>query len=213
VTYQNQRLSWPRQEGVQSYKVLRNGQAVATATSPEFAVPTGAYAAYQVIAVDPAGLESFASEPLEVGLVAASQQYQVEAVAPKAGQAYKGFTGPGFVEISRTRNARLTIPVTVPETGLYALDFRYANGNGPTHTNNQCAIRTLRDAAGRHLGTVVLPQRGDGEWSNWGFSNPVLVRLTKGTHPVLLAYEPANANMNGAVNQAMLDYLRVKKVQ
>lgn len=45
---------------------------------------------------------------------------------------------------------------------------------------------------------------------NWGFSNPLLVRLEKGKNSLHLALEPANANMNGAVNQAMLDYLRVQ---
>jgi hypothetical protein len=100
----------------------------------------------------------------------------------------------------------------VPEAGLYAVDFRYANGNGPTNTNNKCAIRTLRMGP-KLLGTIVLPQRGVDEWSNWGFSNAVLVQLDKGTHQLTLAYEPANTNMNGAVNQAMLDYLRVQKIR
>ncbi len=59
----------------------------------------------------------------------------------------------------------------------------------------------------------MLPQRGVDEWSNWGFSNAVLVHLDKGSHQLTLAYDPANTNMNGAVNQAMLDYLRVRKVR
>ena len=41
----------------------------------------------------------------------------------------------------------------------------------------------------------------------------MLVCLDKGTHPLTLAFEPANENMNGEVNQAMLDYLRLRKVQ
>jgi hypothetical protein len=100
----------------------------------------------------------------------------------------------------------------VAEAGLYAVDFRYANGNGPINTANKCAIRTLR-LNGKQLGTIVLPQRGVGEWSDWGFTNAVLVPLPKGTHQLTLAYEPANANMNEAVNQAMLDYLRVQKIK
>jgi len=103
--------------------------------------------------------------------------------------------------------------VEVPEAGLYALDFRYANGNGPVNTDNKCAIRTLRDGQGQLLGTVVLPQRGVGEWSNWGFSNAILVPLAKGKNTLTLTYEPANTNMNGAVNQAMLDCLRVRRVR
>ena len=212
VAYANHRLSWNKPEGAEEYQVLRNGALINTIKAPEYVVPAGGFAVYQVIAVDDAGRESFASEPVETGVEATARRVQLETVAPKADLAYRGFTGQGFVEISQSRNTALTIPVTVPATGVYALDFRYANGNGPINTNNRCAIRTLRN--GRELlGTVVLPQRGVEEWSNWGFSNPILVRLEKGTHPLTLAYEPANANMSGEVNQAMLDYLRVKRVE
>jgi hypothetical protein len=103
--------------------------------------------------------------------------------------------------------------VQAPATGRYALDFRYANGNGPINTSNKCAFRTLRDAAGRQLGTAVFPQRGVDEWSDWGFSNPIIVELPKGTHTLTLVYEPANENMNGEVNQAMLDYVRLTRVE
>ena len=214
VTLAAQRLTWNSIEGAKIYKVLKNGILLTTTVTPGFDVPAGLFAAYQVIAVDDAGRESFASEPLETGAetAAITRQVQLETVAPKAALAYKGFTGKGFVEITPTRNTTLTIPVTVPETGLYAVDFRYANGNGPINTNNKCAFRTLRRGP-ELLGTIVLPQRGVEEWSNWGFSNPILVHLEKGTHPLTLAYEPANQNMNGEVNQAMLDYLRVKKVE
>jgi hypothetical protein len=64
----------------------------------------------------------------------------------------------------------------------------------------------------QRLGTIVLPQRGVAEWSNWGYSNAVLLRLEKGSYPLTLAFEPANENMNGQVNQAMLDHLRLTRV-
>ncbi|WP_210520992.1 alpha-L-rhamnosidase-related protein [Hymenobacter terricola] len=207
------RLNWNKPEGAEEFQLLKNGLLISTTKATEYAVPAGPFAAYQVIAVDDASRESFASEPIETGTDAAAiRPVQLETVAPKATQAYKGYTGKGFVEITATKNTALTIPVTVPETGLYALDFRYANGNGPINTNNKCAIRTLRRGP-TLLGTVVLPQRGVEEWSNWGFSNPILVRLSTGTHLLTLAYEPANQNMNGEVNQAMLDYLRVMRVE
>ena len=207
-------LSWSKPEGAEKFLVLKNGALVTTIRTPEYVVPAGPFAAYQIIAVDEAGRESFASEPIETGLEAATaiRSVQLETLVPKATQAYKGYSGKGFVEITPTINRTLTIPVTVPETGLYALDFRYANGNGPINTNNKCAIRTLRRGS-ELLGTVVLPQRGVDEWSNWGFSNSILVQLEKGTHPLTLAYEAANQNMSGEVNQAMLDYLRVKRVE
>ena len=212
VTLTNNRLTWAKQEGVKSYRILKNGQQVATTTAPEAATDAPGYAEYQVIAVDAAGLESFASEPLVMNGEKLSQLYQLEGLAPKSTLAYKGFTGEGFVEISKTKNKVLTIPVTVLETGLYAVDFRYANGNGPINTENKCALRTLR-LGQRQLGTIVLPQRGVGEWSNWGFTNAVLTRLEKGPQTLTLAFEPANENMNGNVNQAMLDGLRLTRLQ
>jgi hypothetical protein len=213
VTFANDRLHWVAVSGATEYRVLKNGQPVATVRETEFAVPAESFAAWQVVAVNAARHESFASEPLELGREATGDgQVQLETVAGKSALPYKGFTGKGFIETTTTKNTTLTIPVTVAEAGLYALDFRYANGNGPINTNNKCAIRTLRRGA-ELLGTVVLPQRGVEEWSNWGFSNPVLVRLEKGTTRLTLAYEPANQNMNIAVNQAMLDYLRVRRVE
>ncbi|SMC00575.1 Glycogen debranching protein-like [Hymenobacter roseosalivarius DSM 11622] len=211
VTFASNRLTWTKQEGVRSYRVLKNGQAIATTTALESPADATAYAEYQVVAVDAAGLESFASEPLVVNGERFSQLYQLESVAPKATLPYKGFAGQGFVEISKTKNKVLAIPVTVPEAGLYAVDFRYSNGNGPINTENKCAIRTLRNGQ-QQLGTIVMPQRGVAEWSNWGFSNSVLVRLENGPQTLTLAFEPANENMNGAVNQAMLDYLRLTRV-
>jgi len=212
VTLANNHLHWPAQPDAQQYKVLKDGKVLAAVSTLEYPILASAYAEYQVVAVAQNGLESFASEPLPVGGQATARQVQLETVAAKATQAHKGYSGQGFVEISTTKNRTLTIPVTVPEAGLYAIDFRYANGNGPINTNNKCAIRTLQ-MGGKQLGTIVLPQRGVEEWSNWGFTNAVLVQLPSGTHQLTLAYEPANTNMNGAVNQAMLDYLRVQKVR
>jgi hypothetical protein len=219
VTYRAGKLRWEPVAGANFYLVLRNGKVINDSSTADdtvldyFSVPDLAgYHEYQVIAGTRAGLQSFASEPLAVGPGLFTHEIQLETLAPKAPQPYKGYAGKGFVEISTTKNPTLTIPVTVPETGEYALDFRYANGNGPINTNNQCAIRTLR-RGGELLGTVVLPQRGVAEWSNWGFSNPIRVRLEKGTHALTLAYEPANQNMNGTVNQAMLDYLRLRRVE
>jgi hypothetical protein len=211
VTYAHGQLNWAAVKGAQTYRVLKNGQPVNASGALTYAVAAADYAEYQVLAIDNKGLESFASEPLPVGAPAA--EVQLETLAPAAAYAYKGFSGTGFVEISTTKNQRLALFIDVPEAGRYALDFRYANGNGPLNTDNKCAIRTLRDGQGRLLGTVVLPQRGVDEWSNWGYSNPILVQLGKGKNTLALTYEPANTNMNGAVNQAMLDYLRVRRVQ
>ena len=214
TNYENGLLSWQPIEGAKTYKVYNNGKEVKETPTTDYKADKAQamYAAYQVVAVDKNNMESFASEPLEVIPESLEKRYDATSVAAKANYDYKGFTGNGFVEISRGVNTKLTIPIIVDIAGLYTIDFRYANGNGPTNTENKCAIRTLKDGS-KQIGTIVLPQRGKGEWSNWGFSNSVKVPLTKGTHQIVLSFEPHNENMNGEVNQAMIDYMRVVKLQ
>ena len=212
VTYNSGILSWKAVADAAKYIVMQNGKVLLTTADTKTNVPAAdSYAAYQVIAVDAAGLASFANEPVVVAPDKARQIYELEKVAGKARLPYKGYSGNGFVEISKEKNMALSMKVTVPETGVYAIDFRYANGAGPINTSNKCAIRTLK-SDNAFAGTIVLPQRGTDEWSDWGFTNSVHVKLDKGTHTISLSFEPANENMNGEVNQAMLDYMRVTKL-
>jgi hypothetical protein len=134
----------------------------------------------------------------------------MENFAAPAAYAYKGFSGKGFVETGVKVNTVIQIPVSIKEEGDYAVDIRYANGNGPVNTENKCAVRNLRINDGSKA-AFVFPQRGKGEWSNWGWSNAVQVHLTKGEHILTIEYLPANENMNEEVNQAMLDQLRIIK--
>ena len=202
VSYAAGRLTWAAQPDARAYRVLRNGVPIGQPLTPGFAVGGAGYGEYQVVAVGADGLESFASEPLPVGAR--------PLLVPLATAAARRDPNQPFVAISKTENTTLTIPVTVPAAGLYAVDFRYANGNGPVNTENKCALRTLR--LGQQLGTVVLPQRGADDWS-WGFTNPILVRLEPGTHPLTLTLEPANENMSSTLNQARLDYLRLTRIE
>ncbi|HNP54156.1 MAG TPA: hypothetical protein PKK69_06050, partial [Ferruginibacter sp.] len=56
------------------------------------------------------------------------------------------------------------------------------------------------------------PQRGVDEWSNWGYSNAIRLYLKKGKQEIKISYEPANENMNGNTNEALLDYIRITKL-
>jgi hypothetical protein len=123
-----------------------------------------------------------------------------------------GFSGKGFVETSKQRNQNISFSLEVPEAGEYFLDFRYSNGSGPVNTDNKCAIRTLKQE-NRFVGTVILPQRGKEEWSNWGYSNALKVTLPKGKTSFTLSLEASDENMNGEVNTAMLDRVRLLKVR
>lgn len=120
-----------------------------------------------------------------------------------------GYTGAGYAVLTRTENRALTLKFKVPKAGRYALDFRYANGSGPVNTDNKCALRTLK-LDGKEVGPVVMPQRGAGDWSDWGWSNTHLVELKAGAHSATLSFEPGDENMNvEGINTALIDYLRV----
>ena len=200
----------------EKYVLFKDAAYLATTDKPGWEVPADApgTAEYTVVAVANINGEtfsSFTSEPLTLGQ-GRGQTLQLETLAPPATRATQGYTGRGCLEISPTQNTKISFTFRIPAAGRYALDFRYANGNGPLNTDNKCALRTLRGPRGSLLGTIVLPQRGAGEWSNWGYSNALVLDLRPGLTRLTLAYEAANENMNGAVNEALLDCARLRRL-
>ena len=209
VKYENRQLSWQNIEHSKGYKILVNGKVFKTITQSSFSVKPGTYKEYQVVAFDKNNVESFASEPVAVVNEKYMQILPAENVSEKANQPYKGFTGEGYIEISKSVNKIVRFKAEVNTDGLYSVDFRYANGNGPINTENKCAIRTL-SIDGKPINAVVFPQRGKEEWSNWGFSNALKVPLTKGSHIISISLEDSNENMNGLINQALIDFVRIQ---
>jgi hypothetical protein len=205
-------IKWAKVDGAVVYQVFKNGVFDDQTTALYFLAFPKQFAAYQVVAVDGFGVSSFASEPVPIDPEKMTKTFEIEAFEKKSPAGYKGFSGGGFVETSKLVNDKIKLTIDVPEDGLYAIDFRYANGNGPVNTENKCAIRSLLDKSGNRMGTYVFPQRGKGEWSNWGFSNAEKIDLEKGRHTFTLELTGANENMNGDTNQAMLDYLRIVKI-
>lgn len=199
-------LQWPAVKDAVTYQIWKNGRFLAQQKDTAF--KASGSGEYSVMAVNDRQAPSFMSEPVMIADSASILLFEAENAGGKAAYPYKGFSGSGFAEISTTINTTLSIPIDVPVNGHYLLDLRYANGNGPVNTENKCAVRTLL-ADGQRLGTIVLPQRGKGEWSDWGYTNVQPVYLAKGKHTISLALQPADANMNGEVNQAMVDYLRL----
>jgi len=205
VKVQGQLMSWEKVEGA-NYTIILNGKEIAKIAVPNYtATKSGEY---QVIAYDAKGATSFASEPVLIYPEQKITRIDLSLVTAPSDLPYQGYSGKGFIEISKTKNKQVVMMINAPETGAYALDFRYSNGNGPTNTDNKCAIRTL-SIDGSFAGTFVFPQRGKEEWSDWGFSNTIRLELSKGSHELSLSLEDWNENMNGEINQAMLDQLRV----
>lgn len=210
--FKDGKLSWPAIEGAIQYRILKNGQPWNETTSASYQIKSVESGEFQVQAVNKAGIPSFGSEPVMNYPDTAIQVYEIEKVLPQSGLPYHGFSGTGFVEISRTVNREVSIEINVSADGFYAIDWRYSNGNGPTNTENKCAIRTLFVDNVR-LGAQIFPQRGKEEWSNWGFSNSLKITLKAGKHILKLKFMKENENMNIEVNQAMLDNVRVVRIE
>ncbi len=187
------------------YTVWRNLAELAPTQQTFYVLPeTKETSAYQVAAADESANLSFFSEPLLLADSLNYSTFDMTGFAPRSLRNHAGYNGNGFVEISKTVNRSISIPVTVEADGTYMVSFRYANGNGPVNTENKCAIRSLY--IGELLaGAVVFPQRGTNEWSNWGTTNMLKIKLEAGQQVLRLQFEAWNENMHGEINQAMID--------
>ena len=199
VTLADSALTWRPVDGAVRYALYRDGRRVESVTATRARVREGAVLAeYQVSAIDAGGTESFLSAPVRVVRAA-------EVVVAKP-------AGDSAVRLERDRNTVVRIPLRVPRAGRYALDARYANGSGPINTEDKVAVRTLL-VDGRERGVLVMPQRGVGRWDDWGYTNPVVLMLAAGAHVVTLSFTPLDENMNGAVSTALLDHVRLTRLQ
>lgn len=209
----NNLLQWNPIEYIGEYIVLKDGKEVARTHETQYAaVEPGEW---QVIGVSTEGIESFASEPRsnrptrfwdldEEVTVALSPEisYPSESIS--------GYRGNGFKETDKNSNP-IVKTIQVPNDGIYSISYRYSNGNGPVNTENKAAIRSLY-VDGKDVGTIVMPQRGVANWNDWGVSNSVKVRLTKGEHTITLQYNPEDQNMNLKTNHALIDGIVVEQV-
>ncbi len=211
VTLAGDSLNWNEITGALLYHVYKDGKLWKPTKEATEKIEPGQFAEYAVTAIEADGLESFASEPVLMFNRDAEKIIEIEDVIKKSDLPYTNFSGKGFIKITQTQNREISIPVNCNEPGTYLLDFRYANGTGPWNTDNNCGIRSLYVNSG-YQGVVIMPQRGVDEWSDWGFTNPVKIQLKKGQNKIILKFEDWNTNMDGELNEALLDYLRLIKM-
>jgi hypothetical protein len=115
------------------------------------------------------------------------------------------------VELTVEANTEVRFTVEVPTAGTYSIDARYANGSGPINTGDKAALRSLL-VDGARIGSLIMPHRGADLWNDWGYSSALVVPLSAGTHTLTVTYTPVDRNMNGAVNTALVDHLRLTKL-
>ncbi len=208
-------FEWNPVEYVDHYEVIIDGERVAKTRTTSF--DASRPGEYQLIAVDTDGTESFASEPLSnrqfklVDIPGESTVVVSDEVVYPAKEPIEGFTGNGFVETDHT-TGNIDVPVTVDRDGEYIVRLRYSNGNGPIFTENKAVIRTL-SVDGKRIGAVVMPQRGEANWNDWGYSTSQKVNLEKGSHLLTISFEPENENMNITTNHALIDAVKIVEAE
>ena len=203
-------LDWDDIDEDPVYIVFRNGKVYRVIKDSDIEIPEWEKSVeFQVKAVDKNGYSSFLSEPVWIKMDQNYLIFQPDKFSNKSHTAYEGFTGDGYCPLTSQQNIKVNFTVSIEKSGFYSIDFRYANGNGPINTENKCAIRTMR-IDDSNIGTIVLPQRGLHQWTNWGYSNSLKVHLSEGKHTIELNYNAHNQNMNIVENVAFLDHLRLR---
>lgn len=211
-------LEWNPIEYIGEYIVLRDGKEVGRTRQTSWqAVEEGEW---QVIGVSGRGVEGFASEPRSnrTRIFRDMENEGTELKSPEVSYMPKngvnGYRGNGFAETDHGSSdvvAKFATNAEEMPAGEYAVSFRYANGNGPVNTENKAAIRSLY-VDGKDVGTIVMPQRGTGNWDDWGMSNSVRVTLDPGLHEVRLVFNSEDENMNIGTNHAIIDGVVIEKV-
>jgi hypothetical protein len=210
VALEGDRLVWAAVPTAVRYTVFRNGRPVGDTADRQAPIERGTgLSEYQVLATDSAGLDSFLSEPVRV--VPPGAELIIQPAGAALEKTVAGHTGPGYVRLTTERNTEMRLTARVPVAGVYSIDVRYANGSGPINSADQAAVRTLL-VDGKRAGALVLPQRGIDLWDDWGYSSSLRARLTAGVHILTIRYTESDRNMNGVVNTALLDHVRLTRL-
>lgn len=199
------KLTWNNVPAAVEYDIYKNGTLLKTVKDTTFLLNTGTgYTQYQVLARNNSKRESFLSAP--VTIFQYSSVLEAEDQNGNAQNEERGYTGGGYIIIDKRNSCEFR--TFIPQDAEYFIDFRYANGNGPINTSNKCALRDLFIDKKRNS-VIVFPQRGDGAWNEWGYSNAIRIKLSKGTHEFKLSFAESNNNMNFDVNTAFIDHMRL----
>jgi hypothetical protein len=210
IRLEGEMLAWAAVPGAMRYAVYRNGRPVSTTTETRVALGAAeGVAEYQVLSVDSAGVESFLSEPVRVA--EADAVIVARPVDVPLEREHAGFTGEGYVRMTRESNTLVQVPVRITCGGVYLVEPRYANGSGPINTDAKAALRTLV-VGGDDIGVLVMPQRGTGRWTDWGYGTGLRIELPASEYTLWLSMTPRDENMDGRVNTALLDHLRLTRL-
>ncbi|MBA4251532.1 MAG: glycogen debranching protein [Chlorobiaceae bacterium] len=212
VTLLKNGIMWNKIDDAVMYQIFVNAELIDSTENNLYLTDFGNYnyAEIQVRSVDKNSNTSFKSEPVLFSktnsIIVEAEQNRVDVETE-----YKNYSGTGYIKIKKNENKILSFNVLSNDSALYAIDFSYSNNNGPINTDNRCGIRSLF-LNDKYIGVIVFPQQGDQKWNGWGMSNSIKVKLNIGENIFQLKYLDHNENMNGEINSALVDFMRVVKI-
>lgn len=210
LSVDNNTLTWSAVSNATEYRLYMNGKLEITTPERSAAITHSEKPGlYQVMAVDNNGVQSFLSNPVAMAAKERTLLVEAENHNLQGENNTDGFSGRGFVRFTLATTRELKVRVNT-EAGRYALHMRYSNGTGPVNTDNNCAIRSLY-VNGSFACSLVFPQRGRDEWSDWGLTSVEWVDLRSGENILTIRYEDFNKNMDGEINEFLLDYISLER--
>ena len=196
-------LTWKKDDNVRKYNIFCNGTMTDETYDTTYRISeVKKNCSYQIQSISTDRHKSFLSTPINIFSKQKPQIVEAEWFINHK---------KSHITLSRKKNPNFIFKLKVKKTGSYYIDFKYANGNGSINTDNKCATRSLW-VSHDYLGTVVLPQRGEGDWRNWGYSNAIKINLKKGTTNLSLKLEDFNNNKNIKNTEALIDHIRIVKI-
>ncbi len=209
-------LAWTPVPNAKEYKIMFNGEQLSLQPGGRLHNQMqidglNKIGVLQVIAVDSNGVESFASEPVELTDNRYEQCVDMSRIASASTSV--GTTGGGAIELGWNTNTQVSVEVNIEKNGWYGISFRYANGNGRKYTGNSCASRQIYVQTGDKselAGTAIFPNLGNQTWDKYGTSNQVMIYLKAGKHTITLSMDPENDNMaERSKDKVLLDSMRL----
>ncbi|MDO4220757.1 MAG: hypothetical protein Q4C88_01380 [Akkermansia sp.] len=203
-------LRWKPVPGAVSYRVFRNGTALAA--TADCCLPingTAPYTEYQVQAVSTL-TASCLSRPFEVTAPGA----KVKLVPFRIGEnaEFPVEHGRAWLD-TRPCTARLDYMDTYLPAGIYRVRVRYCNATASLRDADTCALREL-EVDGLPRGIMVLPHNTEaGQWEDYTLTAPLTLPLAEGRHVFSLRYTPQCVNANGSTNQCMVQELIVTRIK
>nr|WP_320119799.1 hypothetical protein [uncultured Marinifilum sp.] len=201
LSYHKNQIKWNKIKNAKHYQIFQNGELLLQTSDTymsevHFTKPVE----YRVRAIDSLGIYSDYSKALQ--LFESKYERYLEAEDFLEHRKYK------YVNFSNKENKIYYFQVRAPRNGNYNISFLYANGNGPIDSDNKCSTRSFW-LNSSYLGSIVFPQRGKGNWNNYGFTNSFTIDLKKGNNYFKISYEDFNKNMNKEINSFRIDKIRL----